>query len=205
VAVSSSAASGASVDAAGVDEAWVAAARNGDPRGLQRLVELHGRKVFQLCWRITRDEALAEDAAQETFYKVWRALPDFDGRSAFGTWLHRIAINAALELMRRQGRHAAVPADSAGAEDESGPALHELQACTGPGPLQQAEVGELRQRIAEAMSQMSALERAAFALKHLQGASLAEICGQLDLNLGQCKQAIFRAVRKLRAALPEWE
>lgn len=183
----------------------VAAARNGDALALRGLVERHSRSVFQLCWRITRDTALAEDAAQETFYKVWRALPEFDGRSAFATWLHRIAINAALETLRRQSRHLNPRVDATAVEDDEDLDPLELRACAAPNPLQRAEGAELRGRINEAMTQMSALERAAFAMKHLQGASLAEICEQLELNLGQCKQAVFRAVRKLRAALPEWE
>jgi len=188
-----------------LDAEAVAAAKEGDAQALRGLVERHSRAVFQLCWRITRDNALAEDAAQETFYKVWRALPEFDGRSAFRTWLHRIAVNAALELMRRQNRHSgALTAPAADGDEELTDPI-DLRACAGPDPLQRAEGAELRGRIAGAMNAMSALERAAFAMKHLQGASLAEIGEQLQLNLGQSKQAVFRAVRKLRAALPEWE
>jgi RNA polymerase sigma-70 factor (ECF subfamily) len=183
----------------------VAAARGGDQQALRGLVERHSRTVFQLCWRVTRDAALAEDAAQEAFYKVWRGLAEFDGRCAFATWLHRIAVNAALETMRRQSRHASARVEPRVDEDDQAFDPLELRACLAPDPLQRAEGAELRGRIHEAMTQMSALERAAFVMKHLQGASLAEICEQLELNLGQCKQAVFRAVRKLRAALPEWE
>ena len=183
----------------------VAAARRGDAGAFRALVERHGRAVHGLCWRITRDDTLAEDAAQEAFLKAWRALGEFDGRSAFGTWLHRIAANAALEQLRRTARHrdgrVAVEAE----EDDAAPAdfLDATDAgALSPGDHHAAEA--LRQRVARELDGMSPLERSAFVLRHIEGASLEDIGQTLSLNTGQSKQAIFRAVRKLRAALADW-
>jgi RNA polymerase sigma-70 factor (ECF subfamily) len=183
------------------------AARTGDGVAYGRLVARHQRAVFQLCWRITRDEALAEDAAQEAFTKAWRALPEFDGRAAFGTWLHRIAVNAALEQLRRNARHRDALGESVLDGDADGeaaiPFLSSLDD-DAPGPQEHAHAGELRQRIGAELSRLSGLERAAFVLRHVEGEPLETIAATLSLNIGQSKQAIFRAVRKLRGALQDW-
>lgn len=189
------------------DPDLVSAARAGHADAFRRLVDRHGRAVFQLCWRITRDQALAEDAAQEAFTKAWRALGDFDGRAAFSTWLHRIAANAALEQLRRNARHRDALGESAldgDAEGEAGSAFLAALDDAAPGPQEHAHAGELRQRIGVELTRLSGLERAAFVLRHVEGESLEHIARTLSLNIGQSKQAIFRAVRKLRGALQEW-
>jgi RNA polymerase sigma-70 factor (ECF subfamily) len=189
------------------------AARSGDASAFRRLVELHSRPVFQLCWRITRDVTLAEDAAQEAFYKAWRALAQFDGRAAFSTWLHRIAVNAALEQLRRSARHPHFPT-TVGSGDEDAPSLElsvdaQPDADTDtlhamPGPQAHARGAELAMRVRAELERMSVMERTAFVLRHVEGESLEQIAAQLSLNIGQSKQAIFRAVRKLRTALQDW-
>lgn len=185
----------------------LSAARAGDGAAYGRLVALHQRAVFQLCWRITRDEALAEDAAQEAFTKAWRALGEFDGRAAFSTWLHRIAVNAALEQLRRNARHRETLTES-GLDAESdvefgAPFLNAIDEHA-PGPQDHARAGELRSRIGSELSRLSGLERAAFVMRHVEGEPLECIASTLSLNIGQSKQAIFRAVRKLRGALQDW-
>ena len=80
-------------------------ARAGDAEAFRELVESYSPKLFRLAWRITGDEQTAEGAVQEALLRAYRSLDRFDARSQFGTWLHRIAVNAALDLARRQGRH----------------------------------------------------------------------------------------------------
>lgn len=178
----------------------VARARAGDERAFRGLVEAHARPLFQLCFRITRDAALAEDAVQETFYKAWRGLSGYDGRAAFSTWLHRIAVNAALEQLRRDARHrqdgAAAVADEADGEDFLAALPDDA-----PDPEARASGVQIGQRIDRQMQRLSPSERAAFVLRHWEGEPLERIAETLGMNTGQCKQAIFRAVRKLRDAL----
>ena len=187
----------------GTDARWVADARLGQAQAFRRLVEVHARPLFHVCVRITRDEALAEDAVQEAFYKAWRGLPEFDGRAAFGTWLHRIAVNSALEQLRRNARHRH---EASGSEDdgEHDDALLERQGDDAPGPESHATGSEIERCIDRQLARMSALERAAFVMRHYQGEPLEAIAATLSINIGQSKQAVFRAVRKLRAALEPW-
>ena len=76
--------------------ALVQRARAGDVRAFERLYREHVGRVYGLCLRMTRDAATAEDCTQETFINAWKALPRFEVRSSLATWLHRIAVNAAL-------------------------------------------------------------------------------------------------------------
>jgi len=178
------------------DEArWIARASEGDAAAFRHLVDAHATQLFRVCARITGDKALAEDAVQEALINAYRHLRDFDGRSAFTTWLHRIAVNAALEQLRRRSRHeAAMP------EDEAGDAFVEL-AESDPGPDRHARSAEIRREIEGELARMSAIERTAFVLRHHEGQSLEDISATLSLSISSSKQAIFRAVRKLRAVL----
>ena len=185
-----------------IDAHWVDQARQGDTAAFRRLVDAHARALFVLCERITRDAQLAEDAVQETFWKAWKALAEFDGRAAFSTWLHRIAVNAALEQLRRNARHRVelTEAVQANEDDDFLGAIGDDE----PGPDDHARGAEIGRRLAAQMHQLSALERSAFVLRHHEGESLEHISATLDMTVGQSKQAIFRAVRKLRGALQPW-
>ena len=180
------------------EQALLSAAKRGDRAAFGRLVESHARQVFRVCFRVTGSEAMAEDAVQETFIKCWRKISTFDGRSAFSTWLHRIAVNAALEQLRREGRHAADPQPENDAV--AGPAWTDAA----PSPERVTESAAVSMRVTHALTELSALERTAFVLRHYQEMPLIEICEVLGMKQSAVKQAIFRAVKKMRAALNDY-
>jgi len=172
-------------------------AREGDADAFRELVESYSAKLFRLAWRITGDEQSAEDAVQEAFLRAYRSLDRFDARSQFGTWLHRIAVNAALDLARKQQRHRDRredwPEETAGGDEPlSSPA---------PGPDRIALSLEVERAVRSGLAELSAMERTAFVLRHFEGRSIAEICEQLGLGASAGKQAVFRAVKKLRRVL----
>jgi RNA polymerase sigma-70 factor, ECF subfamily len=177
---------------------WIAAAGRGDQHAFRRLVEMHARGLYPVCVRILGDPALAEDAVQETLINAHRALGRFDGRSSFGTWLHRIAVNAALGI--RRARHAEREAPVDGEENAPAAAL----ADSAPGPAELASGAQLGGNLAHALEALTTLERTAFVLRHLEQYPLEDIAHALESNVNACKQAIFRAVRKLRVALAPW-
>jgi RNA polymerase sigma-70 factor (ECF subfamily) len=82
------------------DAALIERARRGDSRAFERLYREHVGRVHGLCLRMTRNPELAADCAQDAFIKAWKALPKFEARSSFSTWLHRIAVNTVLEKRR---------------------------------------------------------------------------------------------------------
>ena len=88
-------------------------AQAGDEPAFRRLVERHGRGVFQLAFRLTGSETDAEDVVQDTFLKAYRELKRFEARSSFKTWIHRITVNCAYDLLRQRPRHKAESLDAA--------------------------------------------------------------------------------------------
>jgi RNA polymerase sigma-70 factor, ECF subfamily len=180
------------------DEAhWIAKARAGDALAFRRLVDANAAAMFRVCARITGDRALAEDAVQEALLNAFRHLADFDGRSAFSTWLYRIAVNAALVQVRKR-RYLEVPWPETGGPDDAVPIDAPDES---PTPDRHAVSADIRREVETELSRMTPIERTAFVLRHQEGRSLEEISAALSLNVSAAKQAIFRAVRKLRAAL----
>lgn len=181
----------------GTDAATVAQAQAGDAEAFRALVERHSRNIFRLAYRMTGNEHDAEEVVQETFLRAYRRISHFEARSNFGTWLYRIATNCSYDLMRTRHRHEEKrePEDPEGSE-----AVLQL-AADGPTPDRVVFSAEVQQRVSTAMADLSAMERAAFVLRHFEGRSIEEISKALGLRAGATKNSIFRAVQKLRRAL----
>jgi RNA polymerase sigma-70 factor, ECF subfamily len=186
------------------EQAVVERARSGDGEAFRELVDRHSRPLFRLAYRMTGSESDAEDVVQETFLKAYRQLSRFDGRASFGTWLHRIGANCALDIVRARRRRAeqfSEPWGSAG--DVGGFTDDPVSAAPSadPAPDRLAMAGQTRRRVAEAMNELSAVERAAFVMRHFEGMSMEDIGRALGCQTGAAKHSVFRAVHKLRRAL----
>jgi RNA polymerase sigma-70 factor (ECF subfamily) len=177
----------------------VTLAQAGDETAFRRLVERHGRGVFQLAFRLTGSEPDAEDVVQDAFLKASRELKRFEARSSFRTWLHRIAVNCAYDLLRQRPRHKAESLDAA-AEDAQGGGI-EPEADVSSRPDRLAFGAEVQDRVRTALELLTPTERTAFVLRHFEGRSLEEIGETLGLRTGATKHSIFRAVQKMRRAL----
>ena len=165
------------------DVTAIAEVRAGRTEAFRALVDRHSRPLFRLAYRLTRNESDADDVVQETFMRAYRNLDSFDARASFGTWLHRIATNAALDLLRRRKR------------DDADPLADEL-----PAPASSDSV-TFRDALDRGMRTLSGNERVAFVLRHFEGRSIDEISQVLGTQGNATKHTIFRAVRKLRDAL----
>jgi len=179
------------------DRAFVASARTGDAEAFRVLVERHSRALFGLAYRMTGNEADAEDVVQESFLRAWRQLDKFDERSSFGSWIYRIAVNCSLDLARARKRRSEEPRP---AREEMEDPIDSLPA-TGPAPDRLAMSGEFRDLVAAAMSRLSDAERSAFVLRHFEGMRIEEVSRALGCQPGAAKHSVFRAVQKLRRAL----
>jgi RNA polymerase sigma-70 factor (ECF subfamily) len=178
----------------------VSRARSGDTDAFRVLVERHSRSLFRLAFRMTGNQQDAEDVVQESFLRAYKQLARFDERASFGTWLYRIAANCSLDLVRsrkRRSEHLAPPADSLGEVEDPVVSLPS----TDPGPERMALSSEIRERVAEAMRDLSPTERTAFVLRHFEGMCMEEVSRVLDCQAGAAKHSVFRAVQKLRRAL----
>src|SRR5438105_3349142 len=184
----------------------VARARSGDADAFRVLVDRHGRALFRLAFRMTGNQQDAEDVVQESFLRAYRQLAKFDERATFGTWLYRIAANCSLDLVRSRKRRGVAASSAMGAgaaegqPDEFDLAMMNL-ASNDPTPERAALSTEVRDRVTEAMNDLSPTERTAFVLRHFEGMCIEEVSRVLDCQPGAAKHSVFRAVQKLRRAL----
>jgi RNA polymerase sigma-70 factor (ECF subfamily) len=177
------------------DDAAVAGARSGDREAFRTLVERHSRYLYGVAYRMTGNAEDARDVVQETWLKAHSQLGRFEARANLRTWLTRIAINCAIDYIRKTRRHEA-PVDVSA----DGRSWHE-QPTLQPLPDRLVLAGEIGTRIEGTMRCLTTLERAAFVLRHVEGMSIDEIGTALGLNTSATKHSIFRAVRKMRVAL----
>jgi len=179
------------------DATFVARARSGDTGAFRVLVERHSRTLFRMAFRMTGNESDAEDVVQESLLRAYKQLAKFDERAAFGTWLYRIAMNCSLDLVRARKRRSEQLAPSDPEMDD--PLLSLPSGDATPDRL--AMSGEVRDRVTEAMNDLSASERTAFVLRHFEGMCIEDVSRVLGCQPGAAKHSVFRAVQKLRRAL----
>jgi len=174
---------------AGDERAWVARAREGDQQAFERLYRMHSGRIHALCWRLCGgNAALAEDLVQEAFIRAWDKLHLFEGRSAFGTWLHRLAANVALSdrriRLRRVGNEEAL---DEGVE----------RVATGARDVTADLSGDLEQAIAG----LPERARTVLILYDVEGYAHAEIAEMTGMAVGSSKAQLHRARQLVREAL----
>lgn len=163
----------------------VALAAGGDAEAFERLYRRHVAKVNALArWLI--GEADVDDAVQEVFVRVWQKLGTFAGHSAFGTWLHRVAVNALLRRRQTIGRNRArFTEDEVALEAAPAPARHP----------------ELRLAIERAVETLPAGARQVFVLHDMEGFKHEEIADLLHIDAGTSRSQLHRARMLLRKVL----
>ena len=152
-------------------------------------ISSRGDRWFGACLRITHSRELAEDAVQDALLSAWRKRDQFKHGARLDTWIHRIAVNAALQLLRKRRPGVFEPLDF-DIEDD------------GAEPEDERHAEELSTDLARALNKLSDIERVCFVLKHLEDWRLKEIAAETGSNVGTVKQALFRGVRKLRKSMP---
>ena len=183
------------------DHALIRAVLSGDKDAYGALVARHGESMFRVAYRITESEPDAEEIVQETFLRGYRSLAEFDARADFRTWIYRIAVNCALQVLNKRKSEAAVPIAEEFDDERPGIQL----ADSGAGPERLLLDREIEHRRHAAMEKMTPDERLAFVLRHLEGRSTEEIAAALQVTPNNAKQAVFRGVQKMRRSLaPLW-
>ena len=180
------------------EKAWIDAARDGDPLAFEQLIHLYEKRVFALTRRMCKNPADAEEAAQETFLAAWQGLKFFRGESSFSTWLYRLASNACVDLLRKEGRHQAAAGPSLNDEE----VLLEIQD-EAPPPHALAEQAELKEQIEAGLAALPEEYREVLILREIHQQSYDEIAEILSLDLGTVKSRINRGRKRLRKFLLE--
>lgn len=164
----------------------VAAAAGGDRRAFERLYRVHVDRVYSLCVRMLSDRVQAEEMTQDVFVRVWEKLPQFRAESAFGTWLHRVAVNVVLSHRKSVGISQARMTG-----DETAISI---------APARAVAVGE-RLDLESAIALLPKGARKIFLLHDVEGFTHEEIAVQLRITPGGSKAQLHRARLLLRRAL----
>jgi RNA polymerase sigma-70 factor (ECF subfamily) len=167
-------------------------ANGGDGHALDALVERHAPRVQRLASHLLVDLEDARDAAQESLVKLCTRLRQFRGDAQFGTWLHRLVVNTCRDLAARQRVRRTEPL---------GPV--EAHASDDSDPTRLAGLGEARRELAEALSRLSADQRAVVVLRDAVGLSYEEIARVVRMPVGTVKSYVHRGRGRLRHLLEE--
>ena len=175
------------------------ALRTGDKAEIAILVEIFMDPVYRLALRMTGSEQDAEDITQETFIKVIKSLPDFEGRSQLATWIYRIAMNESLMNLRRRKPTGSTVEIDAGNEEEDSAEIEIIDWAAQP----EAELldSEGKQQLDLAIARLPESMRSVFTLRDLQGLSIEETASVLGISIPNVKTRLLRARLKLRQDL----
>lgn len=185
------------------DSDLVERSQAGDMRSFDQLVTRYRGKVYAMIVNMIHNEADAWDLAQDAFVKAWKALPRFEARSNFYTWLYRIAHNVTYDWLRKRK----VRGDGTEFDDSIRVDSIESAAPTAPKgvsrPDENVENTELRCRIESAISKLSPDHRAVILLKEVDGLKYQEIADTVGCSIGTVMSRLFYARKKLQMLLKD--
>lgn len=172
-------------------------------RAFQVLFERHQRRAFEVAYRVLRNRALASEAVQEAFLRVHRKGADFEARSQFSSWFHRVVVNQAIDLQRRERRHRAASFLAGDREDDDAPGVPEPTDEHSMGPIGAAQEAERARLVRAAMERLSPKLAEVVKLRYPRGLSYEEIGDLLDVPPGTVKSRLNRAHAALRGLLSD--
>jgi len=169
----------------------------GDRDAFRVLMDRHLPTVLRMTYRVTGNPVDAEEAAQEAFLLAYKKLSGFREQASFGTWVYRIAMNCSLNLVERRSRDLGWNAVTI----EPGAPSENIAVSRGLTPEAELLNTEALRRRERAMLTLTPMERTAFILRHMEDQPIQVIADALGVPGNSAKQAIFRAVAKLRREL----
>jgi RNA polymerase sigma-70 factor (ECF subfamily) len=171
----------------------IRAAAAGDRRAFDELIRLKRERVVRAAYQITGDLEDALDVAQSVFLKLWRGLERFDPRRRFDTWVYRITVNAAIDMLRSRGPRGAMqplPEDPA-----------ELGQAAGLDQEERLDRRRLQQAFLRLAARLAPRQRAVFVLREIEGLATSEIAEVLGVTESTVRNHLLHARRALRAGL----
>jgi len=173
---------------------WIARAQQGDGQAFGELVEKHRPGVLNVVYRMCGDPQLAEEAAQEAFLRAWQNLRRYNPKFAFRNWVYRIALNLAIDRLRRRTETVAIDT------------LREILTVETDGPEATLERHEQAEQVRQAVLDLPPTSRAALILREYEGLTYQEIADALDIPIGTVMSRLNYARGQLRESLRRsWE
>jgi RNA polymerase sigma-70 factor (ECF subfamily) len=188
------------------DEELLLKYEGGDPTAFEELFRRYRQPLFRFILRFLRDENASRDALQDLFLRVVRDPGRFQARSRFSTWLHAVARNLCIDLLRKRKHRRAVSLDQPNHPSRSGfscpPLVEELKS-EGTTPEQDASAGSLRLKLLVAIRSIPSEQRVIFLLREVSGMPFAEIAKVTGVPLNTAKSRMRYALINLRRVLRE--
>ena len=184
------------------DAQLVARAVAGEQRAYELLVIKYQRRITRLAAHMVRDSELAQDIAQETFIRAWRALHQFRGEAQFSTWLHRIAVNTAKRALMNRARSPVLTEtalQAAREDDETSPL--ERESISETTPESELAAREIAAAVHDALQALPEDLRRAITLREIEGLSYEDIAQTMNCPIGTVRSRIFRAREAISARI----
>jgi RNA polymerase sigma-70 factor (ECF subfamily) len=183
-----------------IDEAaLLARIQSGDKAACAECIDIHSPAVYSLALRLMGNEAEAEDVVQETFFNAFKAIDSFEGRSSLGTWLYRIAYNAAMMRLRRPSPPMLSVEETLSSDSQTIVPRQLFDWCC--LPEEDFESDEVRLELEQAISEMPESLKVVFAMRELEGMSTKETAETLEISEGAVKVRLHRGRLWLRERL----
>jgi RNA polymerase sigma-70 factor (ECF subfamily) len=167
------------------DAQLIAAAREGDRRAMEALYTAHSGRVYSVVRRMVGDDHLAEDVSQDAWVRAFEKLHLFRGESSFGTWMHRLAVNSALNRLRRQSKRPTVEATA--------------DRRAAPPPTDETVLNQ--KMLAQALDRLSPGYRTVLVMHDVEGLTHEEIAERTGVAVGTSKSQLHKARARMRDML----
>ena len=177
-------------------------AQKGDLAAYDELVRRYQQRIYATVYHMTSNHEDANDLAQEAFIKAYHALKTFKGGSSFYTWVYRIAVNKTLNFLKQRKSRTAMSLNDLDFSAENDPDLVAL--ISEKTPRRDAVLGELQQKLNEAMQQLSEPHRMVVTLHDVQGLAHEEIAEIMECNVGTVRSRLFYARQQLQGYLVDY-
>ncbi len=186
------------------DLSLVGRAKSGEADAFRALVVRYQRKVYAVALGVVKDTDLAWDVAQEAFVRVHEHLGQFEGKSAFSTWLFRITTHLSIDAVRRERTSLKESVDEVNESHlaEGGEGI--LASALGNDPRENLLRREMAQRIQAALATLPEKHRTILVLREVEGLSYEELAERLGIHKGTVMSRLFHARKKMQAALREY-
>lgn len=182
----------------------VARTQAGDPSAFDQLVVKYSPRLYGLVYNMTSNHEDTNDLLQDIFAKAYRSINGFRGKSSFYTWAHSIAVNMTINFLKKRGRRFLMSLDDVDSNIQNDKEFLEITSSSTSNPVREADLGELQQRLNEAMMKLSPDHRAVVTMFDIQGMPHAEISKILGVSEGTVRSRLFYAHRQLQNYLEEF-
>jgi len=185
------------------DKELLAGFKNGNETAFDILVKRYQTKVYQLAWRMVRNQEDAWELAQETFVRAYQAIPKFRGKSSFYTWLYRICFNLSLTFLKKHKHEKKILSLDTMNEETLVLEPTSIQPSVNE-PTTIIKRQEMSLAISNALKLLPAQQRVVFIMRQYDQLQNEEIAQALNLSIGGVKSNYHHAIKKLQGLLKEW-